>query len=560
MTQTTDISGQVSELLALARQFWETAKLDEAEDILVTLNQVAPDQAAILRLLGLVAAAKGAYGPGAEALSVAAALQPADALLLNALSVCFFRLDRAEEALQAADRALALNGNFLDAWNSRGLALTRLGRSAEARAAFEHALTLAPFDAALYVNLAGALQALGLPDEALDGLDRAVALDAALPDAHLNRGNALRDLGRPAEALDAYDRAVALAPRLAAAHSSRGNLLFQLKRFGEAIASYGAALAIEPGLAAIQVNRGHCHLMLGQFAEGWRDFEARWAVPGALGPGRPLSMPRWRGEDLEGRAILLHCEQGMGDSLQFIRYAAAVKARGAHVVLESFQALAPLLRHADGVDQVIIRSDPLPALDFHLPLMSLPLVLGLAQPLAAAEPYLRVPAEEVAQWRQRLGAGDRLRIGLAVSGNPKNSNDEARSAPLAALAAALPAGPDYVLLQKEIREADRGTLQARPDIQVLGEALSSFLDTAAICQAMDLVISVDTSLAHLAGGLGRRVWVLLSDAADWRWSPIVGTKAWYPSAEVYRQQIAGSWSEPLAQLRRDLAALASARG
>jgi tetratricopeptide (TPR) repeat protein len=442
-----------------------------------------------------------------------AALHP-DPAACAALAHWHFDQGRAEPALAWCDRALALQSRDADTLNLRGAALNRLGRFAEARAAFEDVLRIAPQEAAPRVNLAAALQALGLAEEALNALDQAIALDPTLAAAQAARGNLLSEQGREVEAITAYDR----------------------------------ALALDPSLHRIAFNRGCAHLLAGDPAQGWRDLEARARIAGALGPARTLPMPRWDGEDLNGRTVLLHCEQGMGDALMFIRYAPLLQAMGARVVLESFQALAPLLRRAPGVDQVIIRSDPLPQADYHLPLMSLPLMLRKPEPWSPGPAYLTAPSDSVERWTGWLGMG--LKVGLTVSGNPAQANDHKRSVPLAQLTPALPLGPTYVLLQKDVREADRAALAMRPDICL--PDLGGFSDTAALTQGMDLVITVCTATAHLAGALGKPFWLLSRSPPDWRWGLTGDESAWYPSARIYRQAKPGDWSAPAAAVGRDL--------
>lgn len=515
---TPEVLAQVEELIGLAEGLRQAGQLAEAEEVLRNLDQIAPGPA-VVRPLGLLLAAKGDWRGAIAALQQA----PADGEVLNALSVCRLQLGDHAGGLALADRAL--QAGFTDAFTNRGAALSGLGRMDEACEAFRKAIAHDPHDLAALVNLAAALQGLGHGEQAIQ----------------------------------AAGRAIGLQPRLTQAHAIRANALYALGRNAEAILSYDMALRLDPSQARLQVNRGYCHLELGRFEHGWRDHEARWRVPGALGPGRPLTMPRWEGEDIAGKTILLHCEQGMGDSIQFIRYARLVAERGARVVVESFQALAPLLATAPGVDQVIIRSDPLPPLDVHCPLMSLPFVLGLPEPYVPDGAYLSVPAEAVARCRNALPASS-LTIGLCASGNPTQANDARRSIPLAGLLAALPEGPSYLLLHKEVRGADRPALDARPDVAFLGDRIADFADTAALIARTDLVVSVDTAVSHLTGALDCPVWIVARTPADWRYAQHPTRTAWYPSATVYRQDTPGDWPGVLARIRRDLADMAGARG
>lgn len=525
MNATAGITAQIEELISLADGLRTAGEFEQAGDILASLERLAPSEPAVR-------------------MALAVAIEAFCDRLLQAKDY--------DGALEAADRALALSPGLAVALNNRGNALNGLGRHGEAVAAFTAALARSPMDPAVRVNLAAALHGLGKLADALTQLDRAIWLDPTLPGAHVNRGNVLRDMGRHDEALESYARAAALEPAMAEAHASRANLLAELQRNREALEAYDAALALRPGDAKLRLNRSYSRLLLGDFEGGWRDYEARRAIPQNLGPSRQLSAPLWLGEEgLEGRTILLHCEQGMGDAIQFVRYARAVAALGAVVVLEAFEALAPLFRTVEGVAQVITRRDLLPAIDCHCPLMSLPLALSVAGgPAPASPPYLSVDAAHADRWRGRFTGS--LKIGVAVSGKPANANDRRRSIPLAAVADALPLGPTYVLIQKDIRDEDRAVLDARPDIAFPGPELASFADAAAICQAMDLVISVDTSLAHLGGALGRPVWILLSQPWEWRWRIEGEHSDWYPTARLYRQDRRDDWADTLGRIERDL--------
>lgn len=438
-------------------------------------------------------------------------------------------LGRAQDALMGCDKALALLPSVPPSpspWRAevlagRGHALARLGRLPEAVASYRQALALVPDDAVVLANLSGVLRDLGQLDEALACADRAVALDAQLPGAHTNRGNALQDMGRPAEAS----------------------------------ASFAQALSLRPDDLDLQWALGWSHLLTGHWAEGLPLFEVRWQRPSFPAVRRGFTQPLWLGDaDLQGRTILLHAEQGLGDTLQFCRYAPLVAARGARVVLEVQPPLKGLMASLAGVDQVLAAGEPLPAFDCHCPLMSLPLAWrSTPDTVPAAPSYLQAPAAALAEVAQRLGARSRPRIGLVWSGNAAHRNDANRSLPLSLLLSALPEGPQYVCLQRDVRDEDLRTLQSRPDILRFEDVAQTFEGTAALTTLMDLVISVDTSLAHLAGALGCPTWVLLPAMSDWRWLTQRSDSPWYPKARLYRQATWGQWSAPLQALHDDLA-------
>jgi tetratricopeptide (TPR) repeat protein len=520
---TATVADQIAELIGLANQLYEAGKAGDAEEILVGLAQIQPDNVEVLKPLGVMRAACGAFAAAIAPLARVVELGGGDALVCNVLSVCHFETGGFEAALAFADRALALAPRFVEARNSRGNALLRLGRAGEALAEFRAALAAQPRDADLYVNAA----------------------------------NALRDLQRPAEALASLDRAVALAPGLAQAHANRGDVLQDLGRHEAAIASYDRAVALAPDWVDAHWNRSLCNLRLGRFEAGWRGYEWRFRRSAPETRPRDLPMPSWRGEaGVAGKTVLLHCEQGFGDSIQFARLAGEVKALGARVVLEAYPPLIGLFRSLEGVDALVARGEPTPAADFHCPLMSLPLALGgqRGAPESFA-PYLRPSEPKLALWRERLGASPALRVGVVCSGSPTHRGDAARSLPLSALAAALPAGAAYHLLQKDLRPDDRAFAARRGDLAVWSDAIADFDDSAALCQLMDLVVSVDTSTAHLAGALGRPLRILLPHCPDWRWGLKGEATPWYPTAALRRQARAGDWSDVLASVRSELEAL-----
>lgn len=523
MTQEPQVAAQIAELIALGRQFMGAGRLAEAENLFEGLRAVVPGEFEVNKQLGIVLAMKGAFAAAREPLAQAAAIDPGDPVVFNVLAACAFETGDYAAALAEADRALALRPAYPEAINNRANALLRLGRAQESAEAFGAALGFTPRDAELHLNLGNALEALVQLPEALASIERALALDPRLVPAHVNRANLLQRLNRHREALDAY----------------------------------GQALALDPRNVDANWNRAICHLLLGDYEAGWAGFEWRWRRAIREAQARDLGAPLWLGqESLQGRTILLHGEQGLGDTLQFVRYVPKVAALGATVVLEVFAPLAGLLAGFPGVSQVVRRGDPLPSFDLHCPLLSLPLALGEPDPFTPPDPYLKTDPERVRVWGERFGPSRGLRIGLVCSGSATHGNDANRSIPFEVMASRLPPGPEYHLLQKEIRDDDRAALSARPDVRVWADVLGDFADTAALCQLMDVVVSVDTSVAHLAGALGRPVWVLLPFEPDWRWLLEGETTPWYPTMRLYRQAARGDWKGPLERIGKDLSALA----
>jgi tetratricopeptide (TPR) repeat protein len=525
MASDADVPGQIAELITLGSGLLEAGNLKAAADLFTGLRAIDPANPEITKQLGIIAATSGDFRAAIPFLLEALAARPDDILAHNVLSVCRFETGDFEAALVGADRALALLPRFAPAHNNRGNALWRLGRLAEALAAFQAAMALTPQDAALQVNIANIERDLGQAEAALQSLDRALKLDRNIPQAY-NRGNVLQDLGRHEEAISSYDEALMLEPSSVSAHW----------------------------------NRALCNLLLGRFEDGWRDYEWRWRRNSPENIPRDIPAPLWLGEaPLAGQTILLHGEQGLGDCIQFIRYAPLVAAQGAKVLVEVVAPLVDLFGSVQGVSEVFRRGDALPAVDFQCPLMSLPLALGdFGGAPDVPTPYLAPSPQKRAAWRDRLGPSERLRVGLVGSGSPTHRADHLRSVPLADMATAFPAGPQYHLLQKDLTPADREALGALGGIAFWGDQLGDFGDTAALCELMDLIVSVDTSVAHLAGALEAQVRVLVAFDPDWRWGLRVETSSWYPSARILRQSARGDWSGPLTQAAGEIAELHAA--
>jgi tetratricopeptide (TPR) repeat protein len=394
-------------------------------------------------------------------------------------------------------------------------------------------------------------------DEALASYDRALALQPDHVEALCNRGIVLHELQQLDEALASYDRALALRPDYAAALYNRGNTLQQKQRLDEALASYDRALALQPDYAQAHFNRSLLQLLKGNFDAGWREYEWRWTDASLKLPNRDFAQPLWLGDTaIEGKTILLHSEQALGDTIQFCRYVPLVAGRGARVLLEVPAPLKDLTASLVGVAQVISAPDQPAYFDLHCPLLSLPLAFGTTiESIPADVPYLTAPSESLRRWNVMLGSKRRLRIGLAWSGQPRPAN---RSIELRSLLPVLDLDADFVSLQKNVRADDATVLQERSDLVPLGDKLDTFADTAAVIANLDLVISVDTSVAHLAGALAKPVWVLLPFLPDFRWLLDREDSPWYPTARLFRQNAPGDWSGVISRVVVELEKLLQA--
>ncbi len=476
--------------------------------------------------------------------------EPARADLLHCLGIALLGQGQHAQALGFLERSLKLAPGDSQAENNRATALGALGRHAEALGSLDRALALKPGDAQLHYNRGNTLRKLLRDDEALAAYDRALRLDPFLRQALQNKGIVLTRLGRPVEALAVYDQLLALsrgAPEdavLSEARANRAWALDRLNRRDEALAACDEAIAGNAEHALAHFNAAPICLAVGDYERGWREFEWRWKDPANAVHARNFKQPLWLGqEDLAGRTILLYAEQGFGDTIQFCRYVPMVKALGARVVLEAPAPLLPLLRTLAGVDELVAFGGALPSFDVQTPLMSLPLSFGTRlETIPATVPYLACDPVRVEKWRALLGPARGLRVGLAWSGNAALQSDNVRSARLATLAPLFRDGVEYVAVQKDVRPHDVADAE-RLSVRMFGAETRDFADTAALISLMDVVVSVDSAPAHLAGALARPVWVLLYYAAEWRWLMGREDSPWYPSARLFRQKVALDWGE-----------------
>ncbi len=459
-------------------------------------------------------------------------------------------LKRYDEALSSYDRALLLRPDFAEALTNRGNAFHALKRYDAALADHDRALLLRPDHAEAHSNRGNALHELRRFAEALESFDRALLLRPDYVKAHYNRGNALKELQSFDAALSSYDRALALQPDYAEAHCNRGVALHDIKRFDAALSSYASAVALRPDYADAHFNAAICRLLTGDFERGWAAHEWRWQTANLRNSKRNFPQKPWLGgEDIAGKTVLLHAEQGFGDTIQFCRYAARVAERGARAIVEVQKPLHQLMRALPGAAQIVAKGEALPDFDLHCPLLSLPLAFATRlDTIPGDTPYLRAAAPATTAWSTRLPAGTRPRIGLAWSGRAAHNNDRNRSIALAAFLPLLDVEATFISLQREVRPGDAALLQDRRELAHFGAELRDFSDTAALIANLDLVIAVDTAVAHLAGALAKPVWVLLPFVPDWRWLCDRDESPWYPTARLFRQDETRDWTSVVARV------------
>lgn len=543
----------IQQALALHQQ----GRLDEAEKLYIRVLKAQRDNFDAMHLLGMLNHQRGKAGEAFRLLTAALKLQPRSPDALSNFALVLHGLKRSDEALAALDKALTLMPGHLDALNNRGNLLLDLQRPVEAISAFDAVLAKEPRHLQARINRGNARAALGETEQALSDYDAALAMAPGHPLALFNRGNTLRAIGREADAIVAYDDALAAAPNHVGAWTNRGLAQAALNRHDDALASYERALAIAPDNADLHFNTGLSLLTNGDYARGFAEYEWRWKRAG-FAPRKDLRKPSWLGETpLAGRTILLHAEQGLGDTLMFVRYAPLLARSGAEVVLQVQPELKSLLSGLDGVMATVALGETSPPFDLHCPLTSLPLACKTDLSSVPAEiPYLHASPTKIETWRPRLEALPSLRVALAWSGRATHVNDRNRSLTLAQLHPLLSLETvSFVSVQHELRAADATALSRYPRVIHLGDDLADFADTAAVLALADLVICVDTSVAHLAGALGRPTWVMLPFQPDWRWTLDREHSLWYPATRLFRQPAIGDWTSVIALVREGLSRL-----
>jgi len=583
----------------LGNVYRSMGRLDDAAASFRRALQLKPDHPEALSNLGIVLAAQGRLDEAIAAYRRALLIKPGYAEIHNNLGLALAENGRPGEAIATYRRALELRPNYPEAWchlgvalagdglpeeaigayrralvlkpdypeahHSLGLALAATDQLEDAVAAYRRSLALQPACAEAWNNLGAALAGQDLFDEAMAAFRRALELRPAYPEAENNLGNILRDQDRLDEAAACFQRALALQPDFPEAHLNMGLTWSMKGLFHEAEACYRGAIACRADFADAHLNLGLVLLLLGRYEEGWREYEWRWRVPAHAFRQRHFSAPLWDGKPVVGQTILIHAEQGFGDTLQFLRYLPLVRqhSRAARVILECQPGLVLLLQSFHGAEIDIVARGlseaTLPPFDQHLPLLSLPLVLSCFGPLSVSVPYLHADLGLRAQWRERLGARPEFRVGLVWAGNPEHGTDRYRSIVPERLSPLwrVP-GVCFVSLQIEPTGPLPPTLAATGVLDFTAQ-IHDFADSAALIAELDLIITVDTAAAHLAGALGRPAWVLLPFAPDWRWGLAREDTTWYPSLRLFRQPVAGDWDAVIQRVAEELCRVAADR-
>jgi len=463
-------------------------------------------------------------------------------------------------ALKLYEQILKLQPNHFDALQLLGTIAGQTKNYQQSLDLISKALAINPNHVIGHYNLGQALQELKRFEEALICYSQAITIKPDYAEAYSNRGSVLHELMRFNEALTNFYKAIQINPGLSAkTYNNIGLSLLQLRRLDEAIASYQKAITIQPDYVQAHWNLSLAHLLSGNFKDGWLGYEFRWKNEEikAIIVTRSFTQPLWLGaEPLKNKTILLYSEQGFGDTIQFCRYVPLVASLGAKVILEVQSPLVKLIAGLEGVNQIISTGDNLPDFDYQCPLLSLPLAFKTElQTIPKFSRYIKSDQDKLARWQLQLGKKTTPRIGIVWSGSLTHSNDHNRSLTLSQLLSYLPSNYEYISLQKEIRDIDQDTLTEHNEIKHFGNILQDFTDTAALCELMDIVLSVDTSVAHLAGALGVPTWVLLPYNPDWRWLLNRADSPWYPSMRLYRQPAIDDWNSVFDKIKSDLASI-----
>lgn len=582
---------QLQFMLQEAYQTFQIGNLTKAHEILESCLKIGPQNFDVLHLLAVVCASQSKHHEALAYYKAAAVIKPRNESVLsnwgaslnavgqNEEALAVFKkaleispdaseiwynaantlcdLDRCEDALFYYTKSIEFDHRNFQAYGNYGKALFDLRRYSESLPYFDNALLINPSFLDSLINKGEALRALNRFDEAITCYDKALSLQPNYHQAWSNKGVTLHDLDRFDEAIACYDKSLSLQPNYYQAWSNKGMAFHEIGRYEEAVACYDKALSLQSGYHEASWNKSLSLLLQGNFKEGFSLYESRWHSKKAseIVGKRDFQEPAWLGvEALNGKTILLYGEQGLGDFIQFCRYVKLVANLGATVILEAPKPLASLLRNLEGVSQLVVRGENLPAFDYQCPLLSLPLALETVISSVPADiPYLAVPQNKVTEWSYKLGVKKKKRVGLVWSSMSKFADDSKRSLSLVEFCKALPSdGYEYICLQKELKDCDKKFFEDYKNIKFFGDELVDFSDTAALIQNLDLVISTCTSVPHLSGALGKATWILLSYTPDWRW--LLGGKIspWYPSMKLYRQEALGDWGNILNEVKADL--------
>ena len=530
-------------------------KFKNAIDFLSKALKTSPGNPRVLFNRGNAYSESGMHKEAVADLERTVAIQPTHLEALVALGNSFKELEQFDKAAARYEQALRLDPNCYKALVNKGGLLIEEKRFPEALEVLGTAIAVAPEMPEAHSNRGTALIELGRLEMAIQSCDNAISVQPDYAKAHYGRGIALSQLNLLQDALASTDRAIALKPDFAESHYSRGVILSGMRRLDEAAQSYETSIAIRPDYADPHLARSINALLTGQFVDGWRLYEWRMKMP-EIKSHHPTFNEKisWRGtEDIRNKKLLVYAEQGFGDTLQFCRYLPQLRAMGAEISFEIPAALNSVLATLNCPLTLVTQGDPRGEFDAYCPLMSLPLAFKTTvETVPAPTRYLSSDQGKVSNWGNILGKKVLPRIGLVWTGSKAHKNDINRSIALSKILRLTDLPVEWHSLQKDYRPGDDEVLAQHPEIHQHQEALEDFSDTAALIECMDLVISVDTSVAHLAGALGKKLWVMLPFVPDFRWMLDRTDSPWYPTARLFRQPQPGDWDSVIAEIRSAL--------
>jgi len=537
---------------AVADALLALKRFEEAEAHYRALLEIDPAHAVAHSNLGVVLQKLGRLDDALAHCAKAIAIRPDYAVGHRNMGFVLHKLKRLTEAVDCFRKALHIDADDVDAHYNLGNVQQDLGRVKEAESSYRRALAIRPEFAGAHNNLGNVLLNLRRYGEAETSYRQALAIAPDYLNAHSNLAVCLHRLGRHEDAMAHCRRVLEIRPDHADAHVNLGASLFDLGRLDEARDHYRQALDTEPDHADAHWNNALLNLLQGNFESGWAQYEWRWQAQ-QMPPARQLEKPVWLGDELAGRTLLLHAEQGFGDTIQFSRYATTLVEGGAYILFEVPRSLCRLMAGLAGGPEILGRGDALPSFDCHAPLLEMPRLLETTlESIPTDVPYLAAAPALEEQWAARLGPRNAFRLGIVWAGNPNHFNDRNRSVE-PALFRLLTALPDVSVYSLQVGREGEAERVFGKDVTNLAPRLTDFADTAAAIKALDLVISVDTAVAHIAGALGQAVWVLLPFMPDWRWLLDRADSPWYPTARLYRQPKPGDWQSVIERVASDLA-------
>jgi tetratricopeptide (TPR) repeat protein len=549
----------IDEKFGSAVLLYNEGEVLQAETLLKEITDAQPDNTDALFLLAEISYRSGKRDAAVHYIRNGLKHDPANADAYCNLGFIHQEKGQLDEAVQCYQKALQINPHLPEAYLNLGNVFKEKGKFDEAVRWYQKALQHNPDMPEAYSNLGIAYQKAGRHAEAVGSFQRAAALNPDDANMLYNLGIALQENGQLEEAIQCYQKASQFAPDDAGIYNNLAFALQENRRPYDAIPYYRKALQLDSTYATAHWNLSLALLLTGNFREGWREYEWRWGTQYLVASHRTFTQPLWDGSDIRGRTILLHAEQGFGDTIQFIRYAPLVAERGARVIFECFRELATLLQRVEGIDQVIVRGEELPVFDGHCPLLSLPLAFDTTiGTIPAGVPYVRTDPVSTQKWKARVKQDNaKMKVGFAWAGNPGFKQNRYRNIPLELF---LPLtqipGVAFYSLQKGGEAEAVKKPPAGMKVFDYTEDIHDFSDTALLIENLDLIISVDTAVAHLAGALGRPVWTLLPFSPEWRWLLDREDSPWYPTMRLFRQTSFGDWRSVIDRVRQELLRMA----